>query len=102
MPRICPAVHHHATAARTNSAVTSQSCDRAAAKPGAGPVCGRVETITVSGRPGEAGLREPGPALVLDPERVDARALRLGHRQVGPRRVEHAVEPHGPARLDAE
>src|ERR1700754_135433 len=102
MPRIWPTVHHHPTPARTNSAATSPSCDRAAANAGAGPACGRAETATGSGRPGEAGLREPGPAVERDPERVDARALRLGHRQVRPHRVEHAVEPDGPAGLDAE
>src|SRR3954471_2696328 len=55
-----------------------------------------------SGGPGEVRVRHAGLALVLDAEGADLRALRLRHGEVGRDRVEHAVELHGVAVLDAE
>src|SRR5262245_49861478 len=52
--------------------------------------------------PRELRGRHGGVALELDPERVDARARRLGDRQLGPGRVEDPGEPRGLAGLDAE
>src|SRR4029079_7345385 len=60
------------------------------------------ETITASSGPGEAGLRDAGLPLVLDPEGTDLRAPRLRHHEVGSDRVEHAVEPHRPSGVDPE
>src|SRR4051794_24867178 len=54
-----------------------------------------------SGCPGERS-REPCLALVLDPEGVDLRALRLGGGQLRASRVEDADDPHRFAGLDAE
>src|SRR3954464_6100043 len=69
MPRIWRTVHHQPTAARANSAVTSPSRTRTAAKAGARPSppvrrsC--AGALIGSGGPGELGGGEPGPALVL-------------------------------------
>src|SRR5262249_36876636 len=105
MPFIRWAVHHQPTAARAKRSTTSPTRTRTAANAGARLPLGRRScalTITCSGGPRELGRREPGLALVLDPERVDAGALRLGHGQVRCHRVEHAVEPDGLPGLDAE
>src|SRR5207237_5161276 len=72
---------------------------------GAGPppgATGAGAAVTRSRGPRELGLRETGLALVLDTEGVDLRALRLGHGEVRPDRVEHAGEPDRLAGLDAE
>src|SRR3954447_3527993 len=90
MPSIRSAVHHQPTAASAKSSATSPSRERTAA---AG--ASRAGAITASCRPRELGLREPGLALVGDAEGVDARALGLGHREVGPGGMEHAGEAHG-------
>src|SRR3954463_16470513 len=55
-----------------------------------------------SGGPGEVRVRHAGFALVLDAVGADLRALRLRHGEVGRDRMEHAVELHGVAVLDAE
>src|SRR3954452_17594023 len=55
-----------------------------------------------SGGPGELGLGEAGLAFEGDAEGADPRTLRLGHRQVGPDRVEHPVEPDRLTGLDTE
>src|SRR3954447_18767786 len=55
-----------------------------------------------SGGPGELRVRHAGFALVLDAVGADLRALRLRHGEVGRDRMEHAVELHGVAVLDAE
>src|SRR4051794_12347726 len=92
----CP-VDHHPAAARPHRSAMSHGCDRAAPMARAG-----AATLIGSGGPGELGLREAGLALVLDAEGADARALRLGHRQIRPDRVEHAVETDRLAALDPE
>src|SRR5439155_12895072 len=98
IPRIRPAVHHHPAAASANSSAMSPSRARAAVNAGARPpprgTSTRTARITRSSRPGEVGLRKAGLALVPDAERVDARALRLRHREVRTDRMEHAGEPH--------
>src|SRR5215210_5216506 len=99
------AVDHHATAASANSSAISPRRARAAANAGASPparACAGASTTLTSGRPGEPRGREAGLALVLDPEGVDARARRMGDRQLGAGRVEDAREPRRLARLDAE
>src|SRR3954447_3154846 len=106
MPRIWWTVHHQPTPARANRTATSPSRARAAASAGARPpppvrrCC--AGALMGSGGPGELGARQTGLALVLDAEGVDPGAPRLGHRQVRPRRVEHAVEPNRPTGLDPE
>src|SRR3954447_20642984 len=102
MPCIRSTVHHQPTAARAKSSATRASRARAAANAGAGPArpAGRSwAAITCSGGPGEACLRKPCLALVLDAERIDPGALRLRHREIRPDRVEHSVEPDRPAIL---
>src|SRR3954453_8733163 len=89
IPRIWSTVHHQPTAARPKSKPIRPSRCRAA-------------RINRSGSPGEFRRREPRLPLVLDPEGVDARARRLGDRQVGSNRVEHALETHRFARLHTE
>src|SRR4051812_42580339 len=90
-------VDHQPTVASRNSAAMSWSWDRA------GPAArARSVALIRSGSPGELGLREPGLALVLDAEGADARALRLGHRQIGAHGMEHALEAHRLTGLDAE
>src|SRR4051812_16323482 len=107
MPRISPVVHHHASAASTNSRATRAGRDRTASRASAGPPrrrsAARTETAgATSGGPGEARAREARLALVLDAERVDAGPGRLRDRQLGPRRVEDAGQPRGLTRLDPE
>src|SRR4051794_30249284 len=95
MPPISRTVHHQPAAARANSSATRPSRTRTAAKAGASPPpAGRTwaGALTGSRCPGELRRGQPGLPLVADAEGVDPRALRLGHRQVGPDRVEHAVE----------
>src|SRR4051794_23595117 len=67
--------------------------------PGAGPC---ANALIASGGPGELGGGQTCLAVVLDAEGVDPRAPRLGHRQVRPGGVEHAVEPDRPTGLHAE
>src|SRR5215207_699387 len=106
MPRIRSPVDHQPMPASAKSAATSASRARTATNAGARPAPPRArccaEAITGSSGPGELGRRESGLALVLDPERVDPRALRLRHREIGRHGVEHAGEPHGLTGLDAE
>ena len=105
MPCIWSAVHHQPTPARAKSTATSPSRARAAAKRG-GKACAARRRSSPGDhrlrRPRRSRPREPGLALVLDAERVDLRALRLRHREIGARRVEHAGEADRLARLDAE
>src|SRR4051812_9082628 len=102
MPRIRSTVDHQPMPASTSSSATTHSRAREAANAGASPTRSGADVITGLRGPGELGLRQPGLALVLDAERADLRALRLGHREVGAHRMEHAVEPDRLARLDAE
>src|SRR6478609_11623993 len=87
MPRIWSAVHHHPAAARANSATIRPSRVRAALNAGASPSrrarSAGTACITRSSSPREIGLRQAGLALVADAERVDARALRFRHREIG-------------------
>src|SRR6185436_20843765 len=103
IPLIRSPVDHQPIAATPNRTATRPSCDRAARRAGARPAS-RSDTaaITRSAGPGESGLRQSRPALVLDAEGTDVRPLRLGHRQIRADRVEHALEPHGLTGLDAE
>src|SRR5262245_25947874 len=99
------AVHHQPAAASAKSTATSPSRTRTAAKAGARLPRGRRSwalTITCSGGPGELGRREPGLALVLDPERVDPGALRLGNREIRRDRMARALDQHRFTRRDAE
>src|SRR4051812_21652726 len=59
-------------------------------------------TALTSGGPREVRRGERRLALVLDPERADARARGARDRQLGARRVEDAGEPRGLARGRAE
>src|SRR3954452_5079296 len=108
MPRISRAVQTHPTAATANSAATRPSRARAAAYPGRSPAgrptSGGAPAVSVmrSGGPGELGLRQTRLAFVGDAEGVDPRPFRLRHREVGPDRVEHAVEPDRLPGLDPE
>src|ERR671918_1032162 len=105
IPRIRSTVDHHATAASARSRAMRPGRVRTAANAGASTAgAGRscADAITTSGRPGEVRLREARPALVLDPEGVDVRALRLRRRELRGDRMEYADEPHRLARLDAE
>src|SRR3954447_20084982 len=102
MPRIRSTVDHQPMPASTSSSATTHSLARAAANAGASPTRSGADVITGLGGPGELCLRQPALALVLDAERADLRALRLGHREVGAHRMEHAVEPDRLAPLDAE
>src|SRR5256885_2188497 len=52
--------------------------------------------------PGELGRREARLALVLDPEGVDPRALRLADVELRRDRMEHARQSHGLSVLDSE
>src|SRR4051812_19548064 len=103
MPAISRTVHHQPTAASANSSPTRPRRTRTAAKAGARPSpAGRTcaGALTGSRGPGELRRRQPGLPLVPDAERVDPRPLRLGHGQVRPGRVEHAVEAdRGPVLL---
>src|SRR3954469_2628833 len=97
IPCIWPTVHHQPTAASANRPSTSTTRTRTAAIAGDSPLvaigrAGASTAVTWSGSPGEVRLRQPRLAFVGDAEGVDARALRLGHRQVAANRVEHAVE----------
>src|SRR3954452_11344166 len=79
IPAMRSAVDHHAIAASPNSSAISQSRARAAANAGARPRVPATAASPASGgpvavtsrRPGEARHREPGLALVGDPEGVD-------------------------------
>src|SRR4051812_28022466 len=106
MSAIRAPVAHQATAASANSTATSPTRARTAAHAGARPVPAAAwsdaAAITSSGGPREAGLREPGTALELDPERADPRALRLGHREVRADRVAHPREADRLAGLDPD
>src|SRR2546423_7663603 len=106
IPRIRSSVHHHPIPARTKSRDTSPSRARAGAKASARPMpargCLSAASSKRSGGPGKLSGRKSCLPLVLDAECVDARACRLGDRQVRRDRVEHALEPHGLTRLDAE
>src|SRR6478735_2527900 len=106
IPRICPAVHHQPTPASRKRTATRPSCARVAAKAGRSPVpaVGGAGCVPVmrSGGPREVRRREAGLPLVLDAERADPRPLRLGHRQVRTRGVEHAGELHRLTGLHAE
>src|SRR4051794_39347817 len=87
MPRIWSPVHHHPNAAAPNRSATNPSRARVAENAGASPApddgrAARAVALIGSGGPRELGCREPGLALVLDPKGVDARPLRLGHREV--------------------
>src|SRR5436309_13656282 len=93
IPRIRSTVDHHASAARPKSRATSPIRARAAASAGPRP---DAEAVTWSGRPGELRGREPALPFVLDPERVDPRARRLGDVELGAHRVE---DPRDPRRL---
>src|SRR4051812_48643816 len=106
MPLICSLVHHQLRMASTSNRPMSPRRARAVASRGARPAvaearCG-VAAIIASGGPGELGRREPRLPLVLDAECIDLRALRLSHRQIGPSRVEHVLEPHRRTVLDTE
>src|SRR3954470_1876278 len=96
MPCIWRAVHHQPTAARANRTATSPRRTRTAAKAGARPPpsTGRACAGALIGSRGPGELRggQARLALVADAEGIDPRAPRLGHRQVRPGRVEHAVE----------
>src|SRR5919106_3642307 len=107
IPRMRSVVDHHASAARPNSAAIRPRRARAAANAGPRPVppssrAGREATALTSGRPREGRVREAGLALVLDAEGTDARARRLGDRQLGAGRMEDAGQTRRLARLDAE
>ena len=93
------AVDHHPIAASAQSSATSPSRARTAVSAGPAPagVGRRGDHAPRRTRTSRARL-----ALVLDPERVDPRASRLGHREVRPGRVEHAGEADRLAGLDAE
>src|SRR4051794_35373776 len=103
IPAMRSAVDHHATAASAKSSAIRPSRARAAAKAGARPPRSATPPAAVtSGRPREVGGREPRLALVLDPERADARARRVRDRQLGPGGMEDAREPRRLARLAPE
>src|SRR5438093_2714028 len=93
MPRMRSTIHHHPIAARTKSKATSPTRVRAAAKAGARPprpgTRSCAEAIKRSGSPRELGGRETALSLIFDAEGVDARACRLGDREVRRDRVEH-------------
>src|SRR2546425_1756931 len=86
IPRMRSTVHSHPMPASKKSKATSPSRARAAAKARERSprprTCSCADAIKRSGGPGELGGREAGLSLVLDPESVDARARRLGDRQV--------------------
>src|SRR5689334_22389553 len=105
MPCISRTVHTQLIAATAKSTATRPQRARAAAYAGARPVlppCATGDDAMGSGSPGELGLGQSRLALVGDAEGVDARARRLGHGEVGPDRVEHAVEADRPTGLHAE
>src|SRR3954468_11610515 len=82
IPPMRSAVDHHPIAARAKSAAIRPSRPRAALSAGASPApcppaAGSALALN-SGGPRERRGREARFALVLDPERVDARARRLG------------------------
>src|SRR5579884_737831 len=90
--------------ARVYRRPTSPSRGRTAASATRGPsgaVAGPA-TAMESGHPGELGLRQTGLSFVLDPEGVDAGALRLRHGQVRAHGVEHPGEADGLTRVDTE
>src|SRR3954449_981674 len=106
MPRICPTVHHQAPPARMRRTTTRPKRARLAANAGRRPppadeAADRI-SVMPSGGPREVRLRQSGLPLVLDAERADPRSLRLGHGQIGARRVEHPGELHRFAGLHAE
>src|SRR3954468_620027 len=106
IPLMRSLVHHQLIAASASSAAMRPRRARVAASAGARPAAAGARScaavITASGGPGELRRGESGLALVLDAERVDLRALRLRHRQVGPGGVEHVLERDRGAVLDAE
>src|ERR1019366_10556088 len=55
-----------------------------------------------SRRPREPRRGESRVPLVLDPKRIDLRARRMSHRQLGPSWMEDAGEPRRLAGLDPE
>src|SRR3954470_20693025 len=104
-PCICPITHHHPAAASPKSSTTSPRRALAAANAGVSPPVDAADGAVASTglrRPGEVRVRHAGLALVLDAVGADLRALRLRHGEVGCDRMEHAVELHGVAVLDAE
>src|SRR3954447_15286441 len=83
IPAMRSAVDHQATAASANSRAISPSRARAASSAGPSPglaarVTGAEPVAPTSGRPGEVRRRERRLGLVLDPERADVRAGRVG------------------------
>src|SRR4051812_43968528 len=106
IPLIWSAVHHQPAIANAKSSATRSHRARTAANAGASAPPRRVGStagaVMPSCRPGEIGRRESGLGFVLDAERVDARALGFGHREVGPDGMEHAVESNRLTGLDAE
>src|SRR4029453_6968065 len=93
IPLIRSPVHHQQRAATGKSTSTRPTRARTADIAGARsplarrPAC--AGALIVSSGPGELGGREASLALVLDPERVDACPLCLGHREVRADRMEH-------------
>src|SRR3954454_17795010 len=83
IPLIRSPVDHQPTAATATRSGMSESCDRAALRGRAG-----AAALIRSGGAGELGLRQSRLALVLHAEGADARALRLGHRQIVADRME--------------
>src|SRR4051794_6646305 len=104
MPCISWAVPTQPMPATAKSAATSPNRARAAAYTGARPVSEPLPAATaITVRRPRRTWTSTGPScLIGDAERVDPRALRLGHRQVRPDRVEHAVEAHRFTGLHAE
>src|SRR3954470_18591864 len=106
MPLICSLVHDQLRMASASNRPMRPRRARADVRRGARPAVAEarsgVAAIIPSGGPGELGCREPRLPLVLDAEGIDLRALRLRHRQIGPGRVEHVLEPHWRTVLDAE
>src|SRR5262249_3067610 len=108
IPCISWTVHHHPTVASTSSRTTSPTRVRTAAHAGAKPpragaaACAVAVMRSVLGGPGELGLREARLPFVLDTKRVDPGWSTLGDREVGPDRVEHALEPYRLAGLHPE
>src|SRR3954454_8969657 len=105
MPCISRAVHHQPTIATARSNTMSRSRLRAAHNAGASLLVSAVgswaEAINRSGGPRERG-RKSRLALVLDSERADLRARRLGCREFGGHRGEDARQACRLSRFDAE
>src|SRR3954447_3043394 len=106
MPLICSLVHDQQRMASASNRPMRPRRARADVRRGARPAVAEarsgVAAIIPSGGPGELGCREPRLPLVLDAEGIDLRALRLRHRQIGPGRVKHVLEPHRLTVLNTE